>query len=154
MKPTVLQGGISSLDLDGFGLDHSMRSSASGRHASSSANTAGISWGSNSGSGDEPQSQDAERSSSFMTSATAAESAQGMAEAHSSIPSPSGVDLGLLVGALPQQSAPSGLSDGWASAAPLLQDFPQSAQAQQGMAAASAWLLEMGSHWGSNLGSL
>ena len=129
-------------DLEGFESDHSLYGDSLPSSSSSSAHAAKSSSGSDGKHGDRQQSPTSDLQNLNMPSESL--------DAPPSAVHPHGqqdVHIGLLADAPTQRAAPA------ASPAPS-QGPAQDALIQQGMAAASARLLVMGSLWGSNLGSL
>ena len=136
----------SSEDLEGFESDHSLYGDSS-LSSSSSAHAARSSLGSHGKHGDRQQSP----TSDLQTLNMPSESLNALLD--DTLPSAvhsqglQGVHTGLLADAPTETAAP-------AASPALFQGPAQDALMQQGMAAASARLLVMGSLWGSNLGSL
>lgn len=140
-------------DFQHLDMTHSMHSSASlQRSSSSSADTdAAMGWGSLHGS----QSHAADVLT-LESKEHSQESGLGIASGLSRPADNADSHLMLSSSSVPQSAelADQGPSAALGSAAALPQGGAQSALLQQGMAAATAQLLLMGSQWGSNLGSL
>ena len=141
--PFTLQVDNSSVDLEGFDLDHGVHSSPSPQPSSSSGDEAAGSWGPDDRTRDKPQIPKSELPSPALTVVGSTTPIQDQTWA----------GAGLFVDAHSVGAAPPIPSHDQSCLA-RLEGLPQTAQLQQGMAEASARLLAMGSQWGSNLGSL
>ena len=148
---------IDLAEFDGLDISHSMRSSSSRLLSSSSSanDDAAIGWGS--------ESQSQSHAADVLVLETQEQTSEHeLDNSHGSSELANQGDKFIVQTALrlPQDAEPVSISPSAcdmthvASSQALTQDSAQNALLQQGMAAATAQLLLMGSQWGSNLGSL